>query len=122
MSTRLLLLLGSGCAGLALANAAPLQAAPYAPLDCSRAATPAEQTVCGNYALGQLEARMATLYGVATSLVAMGQRGDIEDAQRSWLQRRASCGSDAGCLAQAYRTRIDALEAVVAGIASRGPY
>ena len=31
---------------------------------------------------------MATLFGVATSLVAMGRRGDLIDTQREWLRRR----------------------------------
>lgn len=61
----------------ALAAAAVLvpglaHAADYAPMSCAKAESAAEKTVCGNYALGQLEARMATLYAVATSLVAMG--------------------------------------------------
>ncbi len=68
------------------------QAGDYAPLNCAKAKSAAEKTVCGNYALGQLEARMATLYAVATSLVAMGQRGDMQGAQRDWLQERENCG------------------------------
>ena len=43
------------------------RAAPYAPLDCKKAATPAEKAVCGNYGLGQDEARLATLFSVLTS-------------------------------------------------------
>jgi len=106
-----------------LAFATPMAfAADYAPLDCARAKTAAEKTVCGNYALGQAEARMATLYGIATSLVAMGQRGDIGDAQRQWLQRRDACGRDVACLKRAYGDRIGQLNAVIAAIASRGPY
>ena len=65
---------------------------------------------------------MATLYGVATSLVMMGQRGDLIDTQREWLRRRDACGSNVGCLSSAYRTRIQQLNAVVHGVASRGPY
>jgi uncharacterized protein len=122
MSIGLPSLAGPVCAIALVAGTLPLQAAPYAPLGCSRAATPSEQTICGSYALGQLEARMATLYAVATSLVAMGQRGDLEDSQRTWLERRSACGADPDCLANAYRSRIDALEVVIAGIASRGPY
>ena len=49
----------------------------YAPMDCAKAKSAAELTICKNYALGQAEARMATLYGIATSLVAM-QRGDMQ--------------------------------------------
>jgi len=97
-------------------------AADYAPLDCARAKTPAENTICRNYALGQAEARMATLYAVATSLVAMGQRGDIGDAQREWLKARDACGRNVVCLGRAYRTRIDQLNKVIAAIALRGPY
>ncbi|MFZ0606446.1 MAG: lysozyme inhibitor LprI family protein [Xanthobacteraceae bacterium] len=97
-------------------------AADYAPLDCTQAKTAAEETVCASYALGQAEARMATLYATAASLVAMGQRGDIGDAQRQWLQRRDTCGRDVACLSRAYRNRIGQLNAVIAAIASRGPY
>jgi uncharacterized protein len=65
---------------------------------------------------------MATLYGVATSLVAMGQRGDIGDAQTKFLKTRNACGQDVHCLTKAYSTRIDQLNKVIAAIASRGPY
>lgn len=94
----------------------------YAPLNCSKARLPAEQTICDSYALGQSEARMATLFAVATSLVAMGQRGDIQDAQRQWLTARDACGKNTACLSAAYDRRIGALEKVIATIASRGPY
>jgi uncharacterized protein len=82
--------------------AAPACAADYAPIDCGKAASPAEHAICCSYPLGQAEARMATLFGVVTSLVAMGQRGDIGDAQRQWLKQRDTCGGDTACLARAY--------------------
>ena len=94
----------------------------YAPLDCNKANSPAERTICDSYSLGQSEARMATLFGVTTSLVAMGQRGNIQDDQRKWLQSRAACGKSIPCLTKAYDQRIRELENVIAGIASRGPY
>jgi uncharacterized protein len=97
-------------------------AANYAPLNCAKAASAAEQTICGNYALGQAEARMATLYGIAMSLVAMGQRGDIGDAQKQWLKARDACGADIGCLTRAYGDRIGQLNKVIDAIASGGPY
>jgi uncharacterized protein len=100
----------------------PAHAGDYAPMNCAKAASPAEQAVCANYALGQLEARMATLYGVATSLVAMGQRGDMQGAQRDFLQARENCGANVGCLTRAYDARIAELNAAIAAIASRGPY
>jgi uncharacterized protein len=94
----------------------------YAPLDCAKASSSTQHAICESYALGQLEARMATLYGVATSLVAMGQRGDIEDAQRTWLKTRDTCDKRVSCLTTAYEDRIRALNDVVAGVASRGPF
>lgn len=94
----------------------------YAPIDCAKARSPSEQTICRNYALGQQEARLATLFGVATSLVAMGQRGDIQDSQRAWLKTRDACGNDVACLARAYDARIAVLNGVVDGIAKRGPF
>jgi uncharacterized protein len=65
---------------------------------------------------------MATLFGIATSLVAMGQRGDIKDAQRKWLQTRDACGERVACLAESYDVRIGTLNGIIDDIASRGPY
>lgn len=94
----------------------------YAPLDCSKAQSASETAICRSYALGQDEARMATLYGIATSLVAMGQRGEIQDAQRAWLQKREECGARVSCLNDAYAVRIGELNRVVESVASRGPF
>ena len=105
-----------------LVVSAPARAADYAPLDCGKASSPAERAICRSYPLGQAEARMATLFGVVTSLVAMGQRGDIGDAQRHWLKQRDACGGDTTCLGRAYQSRIDALSAVLDTIASHGPF
>jgi uncharacterized protein len=105
-----------------LAASVPVRAAEYAPVDCSKASLPAERTICRSYPLGQAEARMATLFGVVTSLVAMGQRGDIGDAQRKWLKERDACGDDSACIARAYQSRITALSAALDAIASRGPF
>ena len=108
-------------AALAIAWAGPAFAAAYAPLDCAKAASPAEIAICQSYPLGQAEARTATLFGVATALVAMGQRGDIADAQRRWLESRDACGGNLDCLNEAYHARIGALSRVIDEIASRGP-
>ncbi|HVZ05176.1 lysozyme inhibitor LprI family protein [Hyphomicrobium sp.] len=94
----------------------------YAPLDCNKANIPAERAICANYGLGQQEARMATLFAITTSLVAMGQRGDIQDAQRAWLQRRDACGNNVSCLKKAYAVRIRDLNTVMEAIAARGPF
>ena len=94
----------------------------YAPLDCVKTLTAAETVICKNYALGQDEARMATLFGVLTSLVAMGQRSDLVDTQRRWISIREACGSKVDCLSQAYKTRIDELSQALDTLAKRGPF
>jgi uncharacterized protein len=115
--------LAGGLVALSLfAASVPARAADYAPIDCSKASSPAERTICRSYLLGQAEARMATLFGVVTSLVAMGQRGDVGDAQRKWLKERNACGADSACIARAYQSRIAALSAALDAIASRGPF
>ena len=119
-SIHLKLIVSLAAALLVLPHAA--NASPYAPLDCAKASTAAETAVCRGYALGQDEARLATLYGILTSLVAMGQRGDIMDAQRHWLSDRNACGNDTGCLSRVYRTRIDELSRAMDTLAKRGPF
>jgi uncharacterized protein len=106
----------------AVGNPCLALAADYAPLDCAKAKSAAKITICKTYALGQAEARMATLYGVATALVAMGQRGDIRDAQAEFLKTRAACGHNVACLTKVYSGRIAQLNKVIAEIVSRGPY
>jgi uncharacterized protein len=98
------------------------QTAAYAPLNCAKAVITAEKTICANYDLGQSEARLATLYGLLTSLVAMGQRGDIIDAQQKWIKVRNACAGDVKCLAQAYQSRIGNLSKQFDALAKRGPF
>ena len=66
------------------------QASEYAPLECSKATSPAGKTICKSYALGQAEARVATLFGVATSLVAMGQP-DQHFTQPQYCMKPVTC-------------------------------
>ena len=110
------------CAAAAVSVATAACGAEYAPIDCAKANAPALHAVCKSYALGQAEARMATLFSIATSLVAMGQRGDLMDTQRQWLMTRDACRSDIACLANTYKLRIQQLNAVMTEIASHGPF
>jgi uncharacterized protein len=100
----------------------PAAAADYAPLDCAKAKTPSERTICSNYGLGQFEAQTATLYEWTTSLVAMGQRGDIQDAQRAFIARRDACKAKIPCLRGAYAERIEQLEKIMSRITEKGPF
>ena len=105
-----------------LGTATEASSADYAPVDCGEANAPTLFAICKSYSLGQAEARMATLFGIATSLVAMGQQGDLIDTQRQWLKTRDACGDDTACLTNAYTLRNKQLNAIIADIASRGPY
>jgi uncharacterized protein len=97
-------------------------AASYAPLVCAKASTGADTTICKTYSLGQDEARVATLFEVMTSLVAMGQRGDIIDRQQQWLAAREACGSKVTCLSHAYQLRVDELSQALDALVKRGPF
>src|SRR5438105_3835906 len=105
-----------------LSAASAAAGAEYSPIDCTRAGDTAQRAICHDYALGQAEARMATLYSVITSLVAMGQRGSLQDTQREWIRTRDACRDDKVCLANAYAGRIKDLNAIMTDIASRGPF
>lgn len=107
---------------LTLSLMSSAEAADYAPLDCAKASSSAERAICSDYGLGQEEARVATLFAVTTSLVAMGQRGDIQDQQRVFLKERDACKASIPCLRQAYEARDKQLEAVLAQIKQRGPF
>jgi uncharacterized protein len=113
---------GIAVAAIAASVSFTASAADYAPIDCTKADSPAQLAICRTYSFGQAEARMATLFGIATSLVGMGQRGDIGEAQQQWLKAREACGGDVACLAESYRKRIAKLATVIDGIASHGPF
>lgn len=100
----------------------PARAADYAPIDCAAARSASERAVCSNYGLGQLEARMATLYQWSTSFVGMGQRGDMQDAQRAFLKQREGCEAEIACLRRVYEARIGQLQTVMERVRERGPF
>lgn len=107
---------------VAVGFASVASAADYSPLNCAAANSASEKTICNSYELGQLEARMATLYQWSTSFVGMGQRGDIQDAQRAFLKERAACGAELRCLREAYQKRIAQLQNVMENVRQKGPF
>lgn len=111
--------------GLVVAGLGPLVVAVparAASFTCAVAMKPDETAICGSMALSDLDVRMATLYGVATKLVAMGERGMLQDGQRRFLVEREACGADAACLTKLYQARIAVLDGVIDRIAANGPY
>lgn len=111
---RLMLLTAAG-----LAAATSVQAASF---DCAKARAADEKAICANRALNDADVKMQTLFEVDGHLMAMGARGDMQDAQRTWLHRRRACKGDVRCLTKAYKDRLADLQAAFEGIASRGPF
>lgn len=107
--------------GLAWACAAPagVQAASF---DCNKAKEADEIAVCDSRQLSQLDVKMATLYDTVTKLVAMGQRGDIQDQQRAFLVDREACSSNTACIRKLYDARIKTLQDAIDEVAKGGPY
>lgn len=106
-----ILIMGAGCG-----------AAHAASFDCATAKAADEKAVCSSLALNDLDVRMATLYEVATHLVAMGQRGVLQDQQREFLKTRAACSINKICISNAYKARIGEIENVLQSIYSKGPF
>lgn len=74
--------------------------------DCTKATTPIEKTLCGEYesALRSLDRGLAEAWAAARA----AGKGDLA-AQRRWLASRDKCGGDRTCLADLYQARIAVL-------------
>ncbi|MEW5684534.1 MAG: lysozyme inhibitor LprI family protein [Pseudomonadota bacterium] len=83
---------------LALATAAT----PAAALDCARARSTVEKTICAKPDLLALDARLGRLYGRA--LEESQDSETVRVMQRDWLTRRDQC-RDATCIEAAYQDR-----------------
>ena len=113
---RKLLIAAAALAGLSTASA---HAASF---NCAKAKTADEKAICKTQSLSDADVKMATLFDVDTHLVAMGERGSIQDDQSAWLKSRHACGGNIACLGKSYGDRIKVLQAQFDQIASRGPF
>jgi uncharacterized protein len=93
-----------------------------ASFDCARASQPDEKTVCASRSLSEMDVEMSVRFQMMMGLVAMGQRGDMGEAQQAWLKRRHACGANRACLQSAYQARIQTLKDAYADLAKRGPF
>lgn len=92
------------------------------PINCAKAATPNEKTICSDPTLIQADARMDTLYNVSLHFVAMGTRGDLQDQQPIWIRQREACGTDKCCIRAAYKKRTAVFETIIKHVATFGPF
>lgn len=92
------------------------------PIDCVKAATPNEKTICSDPTLIQADARMDTLYNISLHFVAMGTRGDLQDQQPVWIRQREACGTSKPCIRAAYKKRTAVFETIIERVATFGPF
>jgi uncharacterized protein len=73
---------------------------------CARASLAVEVAVCNSTLLANLDFQLAGIYAFA---LQSSRAKHVKKQQRSWLERRNACGSDAACIEQRYREQISAL-------------
>ncbi len=96
--------------------ASPVPVTVTASFDCAHALPGAEAAVCGNAQVAQLDVELARLYTVVDSAPAISdaERTTLRRLQDGWKQKRDACTETvdvAGCLTQAYTSRISDLRA-----------
>jgi uncharacterized protein len=111
------------CWSLALiASSLSISAHAASPINCAKASSPTEKTICSTPSLLQADARMTTYFEIATQFVGMGVRGDLQDSQQAFPAVRNKCGTDKACILAAYQKQTAPLEAVIANVKTHGPF
>lgn len=94
-----------------------LQSAHAASFDCSQTALlPDERAICSRLKLNDLDVEMSIEYHWLSGILGMGARGEMNDDQQIWLQKRRRCGSDTTCLTVHYQQRIKELNDIYRSI------
>jgi uncharacterized protein len=102
--------------------ASSLAAYASSPIDCEKADTPTERTICSTPSLLQADARMTAYFDIATQFVGMGVRSNLIESQQAFPAVRDRCGMDKVCILAAYKKQIAPLESVIANVKTRGPF
>jgi uncharacterized protein YecT (DUF1311 family) len=77
--------------------------------NCQHAKAPDEVAICQTPKLSEMDTKMANLYSGYRNLTSGPARHQLEVNQAAWLQHRLSCGRNLGCIAKAYKDRVDYL-------------
>ncbi|MGF6210148.1 lysozyme inhibitor LprI family protein [Pseudomonas frederiksbergensis] len=97
--------------GRCILSACALLATPHAlatGMDCTKAASTVEKTICANPALYELDTQMGSVYrGVIDANPQV--KSNLKTAQRLWLKTRDQCAENVDCLDQRYRERLQIL-------------
>lgn len=100
------------CSAVVVSFILSLDVAHAASFACNRARAPDERAICADRGLNDSDVRMATMFELLSGLFAMGQRGDMGEAQQRWLVARHACGGHVACLRKSYARRIGELRAI----------
>jgi uncharacterized protein len=96
--------------------AAPSSAA-AASFDCDSAKLAAdEKVICDTRSLNDADVKMVTTFDILTSLLAMGNRGKLQEEQSIWLKKRQACAEDVECIRNAYVERLKQLDEAYKGL------
>lgn len=79
-------------------------------MDCTKAVSTVEKSICANTALYALDSQMGAAYRALVK-ASSEQQVELRTAQRAWLKSRDRCVEDVACLDQRYRERLQELRA-----------
>jgi hypothetical protein len=88
----------------------PSHAQPSPGVNCT--GTPDEVVICSNARLIDLDWQLYDLYHATLNALDKAQQTKLMHEEGVWVSQRGSCKSDANCLVQAYKLRIDQLKSV----------
>ncbi len=93
----------SACALLSIQNALA------SGMDCTKATTSVEKTICADTELYRLDTHMGWAY---QGLVEANPQAhpELREAQRLWMRQRDQCAEDKSCLTLSYNGRLEALK------------
>ncbi|GGA87244.1 hypothetical protein GCM10011491_13650 [Brucella endophytica] len=81
-----------------------------ASFSCGSASAPDTRAICADAGLSQKDQKLDDLYRTVGSQVEGRARAELAVSHYEWLQKRAQCNSDPGCLESAYNERTKQLQ------------
>ncbi len=82
-------------------------AAEAASFNCAHAFLPAEETICANTNLGQLDEKTAGMYFlIVGSSPPQDTLNQVKSSQKKFVAQRNACGTDVNCLVDAYTSQM----------------
>ena len=80
---------------------------------CTERSKDVEKAICGDEVLARSDRELVESYKNALERVGVQGVDQLKTAQRAWVAKRNSCGSDGDCISRAMRDRIAELENVL---------